>query len=445
MRTSILLGALGFAYLLAAMACGARSELPVPRERGPVGDGGGPPDCVVFNSSAELAPLDVFIMLDASGSMGFPTGDGFPKWLAVRNALDAFFYDSESRGINVALSFFPIIQETVPELCQSDATCNLAGACKPLKVCPTSGNQCQTDEHCEEEGFGDRCEPLGMCSLVPIQCIAGVIECEMGQGVCEPLGFCENRFTCPALAYQLPVVDVGMLPDAAFGLLNAIDTTSPDGGTPTLPALTGAVDHAVLHASQNPGNKVIVVLATDGLPTACDEDIYAGNDEQAIANLVEVATGGAERGVQTFVIGVFSPEEQDAAEGSLDAIALAGGTGAAFLVDSSGSVSNEFREALNEVRLTAKACQFDLSPSDEPIDYRGVWVKLTRGGEDVWIERVDSEESCDPINGGFYFDPPLGGPVPPSTVLLCPATCSLLGASPNRTVEIYTTCGPSDR
>lgn len=444
MRTRIVLGTAAAAYLVAALACGARSELPVGKERrGAGGAGGGPPDCVVFNSSAELAPLDVFIMLDASGSMEFPTGDGLAKWWSVREALDTFFYDPESRGIGVALSFFPIIQQNVPQVCLDDAACNLAGACKALRICPSTGSQCQTDEDCDEEGFGDTCEQLGLCSVTQqIQCIPGVFDCQSGQGECQPAGFCENRFTCDAFRYETPVVDVATLPDAGFELLSTIDQKTPEGGTPTLPALTGALDLAAAHAAQKPGNNVIVVLATDGLPTACDEAIHQGDEAQAIANLAAVAAAGSELGIQTFVIGVFSPEEQGAAEESLSAIAEAGGTGQAFIVNTSGSVAGDFREALNQVRLTAKSCQFDIVEGDEPIDYAGVWVRITRDGEEIWIPRVDSLAACDPVNGGFYYDRDLGGPTPPSAVLLCPATCSLLGASPNRMVEIFTTCGP---
>ena len=447
MRMRFVLGLLATSYVVAAVACGARSELlvPEPPPEEPMNEGGGPPDCVVFNSSTELSPLDVFVMLDRSGSMDAPTGEGITKWFAVRNALEAFFYDPESRGIGVGFSYFPIIDELVPELCNDDDNCGAADACLPLMACPTTFSTCQTNADCDLEGNGDTCEPLGQCSAEISQfCIPGIQPCNPAQGVCQTLGFCENRFTCDSQAYEVPDVDVGILPDHGYNLLTAFGMIGPDGGTPTLPALTGAVDHAVGHAAQNPGNNVIVVLATDGVPTVCDDDIDPLNPTPALDNLRAAAARGAEQGVQTFVIGVFAPEEEADARPSLEAIAQAGGTGQAFIVNTAGSVATEFREALNQVRVTSKACEFDLVQGDEPIDYDDVWVRMTRGGEEVWIKRVSSAAACDDQNGGFYYDQPVPGPVPPTSVRLCPATCELLGSSPDRTVEIFTTCGPGE-
>jgi hypothetical protein len=448
MRLKILLGALAAGYVVAAAACGARSELPIPNPRPErESEGGGPPDCAVFNSSTELAPLDVFVMLDRSGSMQLPTGEGIGKWYAVRDALDAFFYDPESRGIRVGLSFFPIIDELVPELCDEDAECHAAtpSPCKPFMVCPTTMNQCEDDADCDLEGNGDTCEPLGRCSMQQVAfCVPGFLECTSTQGTCVPVGYCENRFTCEAAAYEPPFVELGLLPDHGFNLLNGFNQIGPEGGTPTLPALTGVVNHAAAWAADNPESNVIVVLATDGVPTVCDPAIDMMDDMQAVQNLADAAAAGAEQGIQTFVIGVFAPEEEEAAQPSLSAIAEAGGTGVPFIVNTAGEVTSEFREALNQVRLSAKACEFDLVPSDEPVDYTEVWVRLRRGGEEEWVPRVDSLEDCDPQQGGFFFDVPVPGPTEPTSVRLCPATCELLGSSPDRTVDIFTTCGPGD-
>src|SRR4029079_1874740 len=58
---------------------------------------GGAPDCAGQTSTAELVPLDIYIMLDKSGSMTEKTGagaNGPPKWDAVTQALNAFFNDA---------------------------------------------------------------------------------------------------------------------------------------------------------------------------------------------------------------------------------------------------------------------------------------------------------------------------------------------------------------
>lgn len=57
--------------------------------------------CAVETIEAEEVPIDLFIMADCSGSM---SGSG---WDAQSAGLNAFFTDPLSKGITVALSFFP--------------------------------------------------------------------------------------------------------------------------------------------------------------------------------------------------------------------------------------------------------------------------------------------------------------------------------------------------
>ena len=233
--------------LLAAMSCGARSSLPAPERQGGGGAGGGPPDCVVFNSSAALAPLDLFVMLDASGSMQDVTTGGLQKWDAVSIAFDAFVHDSESNGIGMALSFFPIIDVSVPELCFDSDLCGVPDSCQLMNACPNAGTLCSTDEDCDTAGFpDDPCVPLGLClnAATEVYCMQGQ-ECAPGTGPCQQVGFCENRFTCESAPYGPPAFGVKMLPAAADEFVAVVDAKNPDGGTPTLPALEGVIDHAV--------------------------------------------------------------------------------------------------------------------------------------------------------------------------------------------------------
>jgi len=427
--------------LLAAMSCGARSSLPAPERQGGGGAGGGPPDCVVFNSSAALAPLDLFVMLDASGSMQDVTTGGLQKWDAVSIAFDAFVHDSESNGIGMALSFFPIIDVSVPELCFDSDLCGVPDSCQLMNACPNAGTLCSTDEDCDAAGFpDDPCVPLGLClnAATEVYCMQGQ-ECAPGTGPCQQVGFCENRFTCESAPYGPPAFGVKMLPAAADEFVAVVDAKNPDGGTPTLPALEGVIDHAVDWSEANPTHNVIVVLATDGFPSVCDPDLD-DNPPQAILNIANAAAVGAAAGISTWVIGVFSQAAASEAQANLDSIADAGGTGEAFVITTSGMVTNEFLAALNEVRLTAKSCEFELTKPDEPIDYTEVWVKITpKMGDPVWVSYVSSAAVCGD-QGGFYYDEPLGAGVLPTKLILCPQTCAVLGASPNRTVEIFTTC-----
>jgi hypothetical protein len=57
--------------------------------------------CAAESKKAELLPLDLYIMLDKSGSM---QGS---KWSSVTSAIDAFVKDPQSAGLGVGLDFFP--------------------------------------------------------------------------------------------------------------------------------------------------------------------------------------------------------------------------------------------------------------------------------------------------------------------------------------------------
>jgi hypothetical protein len=439
-------------------ACGARSGLYAFTGGGPdggggsgaaggggTGGGGGPPECVVYNSVAQLAPLDVFVVLDASGSMATQTADGQIKWQAVRDALAAFFASPDSEGISVGLTFFPIIDPNVPEYCFDDATCGVPDACDPFFYCPEANISCDEDQDCVDAGFpNDKCERVGLCENAPlfVFCIDGYgppWNCAPTWLPCTDVGLCENRFTCESPAYEQPVVSLAPLPGGGSGVLAAIDGKQPEGATPTLPALTGAATNAVAWSLANPERKVIVVLATDGLPTVCDPDLEV-DPQLGIANLATVAAAAAIDGVSTFVIGVFSPREAIEAQQNLDTIASAGGTEQAFVITT--SVTDQLVDALNEVRVTAESCEFSIVPGADPIDYAEVWVRLTptEGAEPVWVGRVASAAACDP--GGFFYDVAVPGPQTPSRIILCPESCELFGSSPDRQIEIFTACDP---
>ncbi len=417
------------------LACGARSELEIP-DPPDHNTGGGPPECVVFNSSAALAPLDMFVMLDSSGSMLDITAGGVEKWAAVRTAFDAFVHDGESRGITVSLAFFPIVDLSVPEDCFDDTACGAPDTCQLIDFCPSTGIQCGDDADCAAAGVPEACVGFGRCLNTTSQivfCNVQAQDCPTGTGPCQQAGFCENRFTCDTPPYGNQVFGPKALPDAADGFVSAIANQSPIGGTPTLPALTGAIDNAVSWSEANPTHNVIVVLVTDGVPSVCDPALET-DPMQAQQNMADVAAFGASRGVQTWAIGVFAPSEELDGGQNLDAIAAAGGTGSAFVITTSDVVSNEFLEALNQVRLNAKACEFSFDP-EEDVAFEDVWVKITPStGEPVWVPYV-GPSGCDGQSQGFDYDA-----LPPTKIILCPQTCSVLGASPNRTVEIFTTC-----
>jgi hypothetical protein len=316
--------------------------------------------------------------------------------------------------------------------------------CSQIRRCLPEGlNSCIMDADCKKPG--STCEPVGICENAPTTAVTYCypslgFNCQPTQGPCIPFGSCDNRFTCEAAAYESAVVPMAPMPAAATPVLTAIEQQLKEGGTPTLPALEGGVMQAVARLAEAPDHKVIVLIATDGLPTVCDPALHGANPQAAITNLAKVAAGGLSQGVQTFVIGVFAYDETDNAQLNLDTIATAGGSGAAFVISSSSSTADQILDALRKVRQST-SCEFPfvLDGGAEPIDYATVWVRITSNAVQTWVERVEDIDACDPTYGGFYYDIPLDQGTP-SRITLCPESCATLGSSQDRAIEIFTTC-----
>ncbi len=64
--------------------------------------------CASSTQTANVAPLDLFIMMDQSGSMDLKTGTGVTKWAAIAAAIKAFVNDANSVGIAVGIQYFPL-------------------------------------------------------------------------------------------------------------------------------------------------------------------------------------------------------------------------------------------------------------------------------------------------------------------------------------------------
>lgn len=74
---------------------------------GPTDDGGFNPDasCAEVTAKAQLLPLDLYVVLDRSGSMVNPSL-GSLRWPPVRDALNQFFQSPGAAGIGIALTMF---------------------------------------------------------------------------------------------------------------------------------------------------------------------------------------------------------------------------------------------------------------------------------------------------------------------------------------------------
>ena len=399
----------------------------------PLGDAA----CAAQTQKAQQLPLDMYIMLDSSASMTDPVGmTTTSKWDAIRSALTTFLHDPKSTGIGVGLQYFPLETPNVPDSCNADADCGANGPCDFIKMCQggTTVVECTTDADCGRNG---PCVRLGLCSATPnVACTAFGTTCGTRRNICTALaGYCHARDLCASASYAMPAVEVAPLPGAAAPIIASLTAHAPDGLTPTSGALTGAISHAQMLARANAGHRVVVLFATDGLPTECPPTDNNG--------LAMIAAGGlaGTPSISTFAIGVFGTE-QPIGQVTLDAIAAAGGTKQSFVINQQQNVEQLFLSALNSVRTSALSCQFKVPAptAGQMLDYYAVNVQFTSGaGQTVTIGNVKNKAACDARQGGWYYDvDPANGT--PQNISICDTSCAQLQGDPAGRVDVLLGC-----
>ncbi len=414
--------------LALASSCGARSELPIDEFD----------QCIEFSSQAHPADLDLFLLIDSSESMNGLTADNTTKWNEVAAAINAFVKHPSLSGTGAAITFFPQRRLDVPAFCTGDNTCGEPGACHSIGICmPDGGDACLTDAHCDEAGLsGNTCEPLGQCANSDVFCVPGQADDFCAGAPCLDVGVCTNRTVCAASAYEL--ASPQKLPAAANGIISALTNRQLGGGTPTWPAVQGAINSAKSWQQSRPTHKSIVVLATDGMPSTCDPSIAPlFPDDFSVTKVVAAVAEGAQAGISTFVIGVFRPEEADVAQANLDAVAAAGSDSEAFIVTTDNNVDGQFLQALLNVRNTASTCVYALDWKRTHKDNRYV-VTLVNDGRSRQLTRVANAAACDG-NDQFYFDPEPVADANRAQINLCPAICEAVHGKPDK-ITLHVTC-----
>jgi hypothetical protein len=398
--------------------------------------------CVMQTARAQQVPLDLYFMLDASYSMLEDTAGGMNKWEAIKAAVAGFLADPQSAGLGVGLQLFPLVRSQVPEDCFMDAACTTFGPCLLARACsPATALQlCKRDADC---GTARTCVPLGTCSLSDKDCLQPGFYCGDGPtgnpagNVCSQIpGYCQGRDVCDSGLYANPTVPITVLPGGAPSVMGSLAARKPEGLTPTVPALAGAIEHARARMKANPARKVAVVLASDGFPSACMPN--------KIEDVADLARGGADGvpSVSTFAIGVVSPSEKASATANLGAVAIAGGTRRAYVINTAQDVTGEFQDALTAIRSTVLACEFKLpTPAAGTLDYTRVNVQLTKGdGTIQTIGNVANKAACDQTRGGWFYDADIATGGRPSTIITCGSTCDRLRAETNGQVDIVLGC-----
>jgi hypothetical protein len=227
-------------------------------------------------------------------------------------------------------------------------------------------------------------------------------------------------YSCKSTDYEKPAVPMTALPSSAFG--TAIAAEPLQNGTPTLAALTGTVEYATTIQKAHAKDKVLIVLATDGIPAGC-----TGN---SVATVAAEATTAFKAGIPTYVIGVGSETT------SLDSIAAGGGTKTAFIVSTTDpkTTTKEFEKAIETIQGSL-GCDYDIPspPGGEKIDYTKVNVELTTSGGKEIVLTYSAD--CSNTDGWHYDDPKN-----PTQIVLCTGACTKVQASPSSSMNIVFGC-----
>ncbi len=366
-------------------------------------------DCTGISAAAEPYPLDMYVMMDQSGSMGAPVGFlGKTQWTAVTDAFVDFLQGTPSQGLSMGIQFFPLPITPWDQVSTCDPK---SPSCASDSACVGMDN----GDHCMKTCTGGTCANGGDCMSVDTG--------TGGSGGSSSIKICNND-SCDPSRYAEPEVEIAALPGNNTLIINAIKAHGPLTMTPSAPALDGAMQHAQQWAGQHSDHTTVVVFATDGMPTVCAGDaLFPINDVKKIA---EAGVKGTPS-VKTFVIGVLAVGAMGA--NNLHAVAAAGGTNKAFIIQANQDMTAQFSAALESIRGAMMECEFKIPQTGAVLDYdkvNVVYQAVDSSKHDVYY--VENAGQCHPTNGGWYYDqdPAAGGT--PEKILLCPQSCDFIHA-----------------
>lgn len=245
---------------------------------------------------------------------------------------------------------------------------------------------------------------------------------------------------CDPGNYSDPDVEIGELPgNQAAVQASLADAPGPQVAslTPTYAALQGALEYASAHAAElqadGSDRLTMVILASDGFPSQCENQSLP-----SIAGLAEAAYA-ADPSVITHVIGIT--------EGAANARGIAEkGGGKAFIIDpDDADVSQRFLDAMLSLSLGNIPCDYTI---DRGVTDAGSTIEIDSARAEVMFDspatgaralpRRDNTVDCAASGGdGFYFD----REIDPTRVILCEDTCDTIGAG---TLTVNLTCIEED-
>jgi hypothetical protein len=401
--------------------------------------------CVSQTSAAEQRKVALNVMLDSSGSMEELAGSGTTKWQSVQRAIRSFLVETRETDLLLGLQFFPLIKPGVRNfVCESHDDCGPDGGPCFLSTCLQGDTitLCERQSDCPGSPNENPCVEFGLCAnsdpAAPTACVLPST-CGNNLGRCEDFErTCTNATQCDVNFYARPAVEIAPINTQLAAIDSALNLQPPQGLTPTVPALQGAIAHAREWATTHPDQTVVTVLATDGLPTDCGPAVEGA--PPAIDQVLEIAREGqtGAQPIRTFVIGVFPPGD-GASIANVNAIAAAGGTDEAVTIDAGGEVEAEFLEALRRIREGTLACQFQIPETEEQLDYFSVNLQFDSGESRAQLGFVPNEAACatSPNSWHYDVDPTVSKP---SAIQVCPAVCDQFRNTQTGSISLQLGC-----
>jgi hypothetical protein len=235
--------------------------------------------------------------------------------------------------------------------------------------------------------------------------------------------------SCNVNACSQPQVPAGPLsnPTQVQALINLFNSKSPNGLTPMSAALAGAEQWALNQQTKaEKKEKVVVILVTDGTPTACDLNV---NNMAATAD-----KAFQQKGILTFAVGL-----QGSQEAQMHTIAKGGHTEKGYFIGNNNAEA-ELLAALKKIQGSVLSCTYAMPESPDAsktIDPKLVNVDYLPGaGGKTTLTQVANETQCGPGEQNWYYDDPLH----PAAIILCPKTCDKMQADQNGKVKIVLGC-----
>jgi Mg-chelatase subunit ChlD len=426
-----------------------------------------PSECARDSYEGQRSRVNLYLVLDISGSMEVTVAvdSEVTQWDAVRTAVIGFIEADESRGLGLALNYYPRLGARADcddlNRCEANVPC-VTRLCDLSYAVFGEAWPCSLDLDCGVrlnvggQTLVERCGQPGRCSNSPFQMCFFDPECGEG-AVCEPAdrGLCPGEMSCDASGYEEPAVPLTVLPEAAAPLIDSLLAHEPDmfGRTPTQVALAGAYARVAEWQSDDPAARSVVVLATDGAPLGCN-GVIARDQDVALAldqtfDELEAANG---RGIDTYVIGVvpslsgLSPEDQATLQpgiedlvAQLGRMAELGGTAASFNVTADDTTTGAFLDALSVIRGEVLPCDYQIpEPANGTVSFTQLNVELSDSSGTRIIPKVGTSADC--VNeDGWHFDVETSTETP-TRIVLCPATCGVAEQATTERVDIVLGC-----